>query len=102
MTRKLATAVLALGVMGVAMPVSAQMAMQPAEMENVEFQAQVVDLSCKLVYNLSGDMHRECAQVCADKGIPLGLLSTDGGRKDHRAHPAEARAGGAGRCVRAP
>ncbi|MBI4541075.1 MAG: hypothetical protein HY704_16355 [Gemmatimonadetes bacterium] len=46
--------------------------------ESVEFTAQVVDLSCKVVHNLSGDNHRECAQVCADRGIPLGLLSSDG------------------------
>lgn len=78
MIRKLTTACLALGVMTLATPLSAQMQPTAAESEDVEFQAQVVDLSCKLVYNLSGDMHRECAQVCADKGIPLGLLATDG------------------------
>lgn len=79
MNRFLAAAVFALGGMALARPASAQAPMpKAAAMENVEFQAQVVDLSCNLVYNLSGDMHRECAQVCADKGIPLGLLSSDG------------------------
>ncbi len=59
--------------------VSAQMAPSMADAEDVEFQATVVDMSCKLVYNLSGEeMHRMCAQVCADNGIPLGLLSDDG------------------------
>lgn len=53
-------------------------AQEMASTESVEFQAQVVDLSCKLVYNLSGDMHRECAQVCADRGVTLGLLAEDG------------------------
>ena len=38
----------------------------------------VVDLSCKIVYNLEGDDHRMCAQVCFDKGIPLALMSEDG------------------------
>ncbi|MEN8375394.1 MAG: hypothetical protein ABFS34_08095 [Gemmatimonadota bacterium] len=38
----------------------------------------VVDLSCKVVHNLSGDDHRMCAQVCADKGIPLALMTEDG------------------------
>jgi len=54
-------------------------AQEMAATEDVEFQATVVDMSCKLVYNLSGEeMHRMCAQVCADNGIPLGLLSEDG------------------------
>ena len=77
MIRKLAWTALSIGLMAVAStPLSAQMSMQPTE--DVELTAQVVDLSCKLVYDLSGDMHRECAQVCADKGVPLGLLTTDG------------------------
>lgn len=59
-----------------AAPTSAQMEM--AEAEDVEFTAQVVDMSCKVVYDLSGDSHRECAQVCADRGVPLGLLAEDG------------------------
>ncbi len=49
-----------------------------AATRSVEMQVQVVDLSCKLVYDLSGDMHRECAQVCADRGVSLGLLAADG------------------------
>jgi hypothetical protein len=61
-----------------AAPVAAQQP-QMAETESVEFTATVVDMSCKLVYNLSGEeMHRMCAQVCADNGIPLGLLAEDG------------------------
>ncbi len=67
-----ALAFLALG----AAPASAQMEM--AEGEEVEFTAQVVDMSCKVVYDMSGDAHRECSQVCADRGVPLGLLSEDG------------------------
>ena len=38
----------------------------------------VVDLSCKFGQGLSGDSHRMCAQVCADKGIPLAILGSDG------------------------
>jgi hypothetical protein len=37
--------------------------------------AEVIDLSCKLVHGLSGPDHTMCAQVCADKGIPLALFS---------------------------
>ncbi len=38
----------------------------------------VVDVSCKFGQGLSGDSHRQCAQICADKGIPLAILGTDG------------------------
>ncbi len=34
----------------------------------------VVDVSCKFGQGLSGDSHRQCAQICADKGIPLAIL----------------------------
>lgn len=57
-------------------PVSAQMEM--AETTEVELEATVVDLSCKIALNASGESHRECAQVCADAGIPLGLMTDDG------------------------
>lgn len=38
----------------------------------------VVDVSCKFGQGLSGESHRMCAQVCADKGIPLAILGSDG------------------------
>ncbi|MFQ5704385.1 MAG: hypothetical protein ACE5HT_10210 [Gemmatimonadales bacterium] len=38
----------------------------------------VIDVSCKFGHNLTGDGHRMCAQVCADKGIPLAILGSDG------------------------
>jgi type 1 fimbria pilin len=38
----------------------------------------VVDVSCRFGQGLSGDSHRQCAQICADKGIPLAILGTDG------------------------
>ncbi|TMC66875.1 MAG: hypothetical protein E6J18_16975 [Chloroflexi bacterium] len=38
----------------------------------------VVDVSCRFGQGLSGDSHRECAQICAGKGIPLAILGTDG------------------------
>lgn len=39
---------------------------------------QVIDLSCLVVHDLQGDGHRECAQVCADQGVPLAILGDDG------------------------
>jgi hypothetical protein len=38
----------------------------------------VVDVSCKFGLGLSGNDHRMCAQVCADRGIPLAILGSDG------------------------
>lgn len=74
---KFALTALSMGVlMLVAQPASAQM--QAAEGRAVSFTASVVDLSCKTVYNLSGDDHRMCAQVCFDQGIPLALMGEDG------------------------
>ena len=76
--RKLTLTALSLGVLALsAMPASAQVQMAE-DAEDVSFTATVVDLSCKVVYNLSGNDHRMCAQVCAYQGIPLGLLTADG------------------------
>ncbi len=76
---KFALATLSLGIMMLAaQPVSAQMDMKPAEGKAVSMTVSVVDLSCKSVFNLSGDDHRMCAQVSFDKGVPLALMSEDG------------------------
>jgi len=73
--KKLLLSALSLSLLAVAAPVSAQ---TPQEGEQVTMEAHVVDMSCKVVYNLQGDDHRMCSQVCFDKGIPLGLLTDDG------------------------
>jgi len=38
----------------------------------------VIDVSCKFGQGLTGAEHRMCAQICADKGIPLAILTSDG------------------------
>ena len=38
----------------------------------------MIDVSCKFGQGLTGAEHRMCAQVCADKGIPLAILTSDG------------------------
>ena len=38
----------------------------------------VVDISCKFGRGATGEGHRTCAQVCADAGIPLAVLTDDG------------------------
>ncbi len=77
--KKITLTILALGFVAlVPKPVSAQMMPTAAEGRAVSFTATVVDMSCKSVYNLSGDDHRMCAQACFDQGIPLALLGEDG------------------------
>ena len=39
---------------------------------------EVIDLSCRLGQGLGGDQHKLCAEVCADRGIPLAILGSDG------------------------
>jgi hypothetical protein len=38
----------------------------------------VIDVSCKFGQGLSGAEHKMCSEVCADRGIPLAILSDDG------------------------
>jgi hypothetical protein len=50
----------------------------PPQSEDVTVRGIVVDVSCKFGQGLTGDQHRMCAQVCADRGIPLAILADDG------------------------
>jgi len=54
-------------------PVAAQGA--AAAPDSVTITGQVVDLSCYTLNGASGEGHKQCAQVCADKGITLGILA---------------------------
>ena len=54
------------------------MAMQAPSSREVTITGTVVDVSCKFGQGLTGADHRMCAQVCADRGIPLAILGTDG------------------------
>ncbi len=38
----------------------------------------VVDVSCKFGQGLSGAEHKMCAEICADRGLPLAILGDDG------------------------
>ena len=54
-------------------------AARPAQaQEAVTITAEVVDLVCYLNMGVKGESHRECAQVCADAGLALGFLGSDG------------------------
>jgi hypothetical protein len=70
---RVAPMLIAVIALGIASRASAQ---QPGPA--VTLTAQVIDLSCKFVQDASGPEHRMCAEVCADQGQPLGLLTADG------------------------
>jgi hypothetical protein len=46
--------------------------------EDVTVQGEIVDLACYMTKGSKGPQHRACAQMCAKKGVPIGVL-TDAG-----------------------
>jgi hypothetical protein len=46
----------------------------------VSVTGEVIDSACYIKMGAKGDAHRECAQKCADAGIPLAILE-DGSNK---------------------
>ncbi len=58
--------------------VAQEMAMGALEGHEATVQGTVIDISCKFRHGLTGADHRMCAQVCADRGIPLAILGNDG------------------------
>jgi hypothetical protein len=52
--------------------------MQAPQGKEVTITGTVIDVSCKFGQGLSGAEHKMCTEVCADKGIPLAILGTDG------------------------
>jgi len=39
---------------------------------------EILDLSCYLSHDLKGRSHRSCAQQCAKRGLPIGVLAEGG------------------------
>ncbi len=58
--------------------IAQNMAMMAPEGHEATIQGTVIDISCKFRHGLTGADHRMCAQVCADRGIPLAILGNDG------------------------
>ena len=46
--------------------------------EDVSVQGEIVDLACYMAKGSKGAAHKSCAQLCAKKGVPIGVL-TDAG-----------------------
>ncbi len=39
---------------------------------------QVIDMTCYVKHDSKGAEHKQCALECAQKGLPMGILSDDG------------------------
>ena len=78
MLKRIFSGLTALALMAIVLPASAQAQMESPKYEVQTISGTVVDLSCKFGHGLSGADHRMCTQVCADKGIPLAIIGTDG------------------------
>ena len=46
--------------------------------EDVTVQGEIVDMACYMAKGSRGAAHKSCAQMCAKKGVPIGVL-TDAG-----------------------
>jgi hypothetical protein len=46
--------------------------------ENVTVQGEILDMACYMAKGSKGAGHKACAQMCAKKGVPIGIL-TDAG-----------------------
>lgn len=78
MTRSLMSFAGTLGVLAAFPAGLAAQAMQAPQGKEVTITGTVIDVSCKFGQGLSGAEHRMCTEVCADKGIPLAILGSDG------------------------
>lgn len=46
--------------------------------DDVTVQGEIVDMACYMAKGSKGSSHKACAQLCAKRGVPIGVL-TDGG-----------------------
>lgn len=46
--------------------------------DEVTVQGEIIDMACYMAKGSRGPSHKACAQMCAKKGVPIGVL-TDGG-----------------------
>ncbi len=60
---------LALGLLFHASPTLAQ--------EDITVSGEVLDMTCYLHKGSKGRRHRACAEMCAEKGLPIGILTDD-------------------------
>ena len=46
--------------------------------DDITVQGEIVDMACYMSKGSRGSAHKSCAQLCAKRGVPIGVL-TDGG-----------------------
>jgi hypothetical protein len=46
--------------------------------DDVTVQGEIIDMTCYMAKGSRGASHKACAQMCAKRGVPIGVL-TDGG-----------------------
>jgi len=46
--------------------------------DEITVQGEIIDMACYMAKGSRGASHKACAQMCAKKGVPIGVL-TDGG-----------------------
>lgn len=49
-----------------------------AAQDAITLSGEIVDLSCYLSKGSKGKRHKACAELCAKKGLPIGVLSDSG------------------------
>jgi len=59
-----------------ALPLSAQAAQNAGD--KVTITGQVIDVNCYTTHQAQGAQHKGCAVACANKGVALAILTTDG------------------------
>lgn len=46
--------------------------------EEVTVKGEVVDMACYMAKGSKGAAHKACAQLCAKRGVPIGVLTEEG------------------------
>lgn len=75
MMKRLLGSALALALFAV--PLSAQ-EMQHPQGDKMTLTGQVIDVNCFTTHGVQGESHKACAAACANKGVGLAILSSDG------------------------
>lgn len=48
------------------------------QQKTTTLKGEVLDMSCYMGHGAKGAGHKQCAQMCLDKGLPAGLLTSNG------------------------
>lgn len=76
---KLAAAIIiSVGITAVTMTFWQRGGHRPIQGREILVKGEVLDLTCYVAYNLSGQEHASCARDCIRKGLPVGIKAEDG------------------------